>query len=86
MDDEYILAHLKKWIPLFYGNGKKEIAYFDPIENVYIFGIKGKLNLVTKPVAIFLSLGAFHFLKFLEKERINPETLESIKTKRIRSK
>lgn len=92
MDDEYILERLKKWVPLFYGKDKEKYAFADKGKNDknFRFGYKytvngfleGEINIVSKPVAIFLALGNTSFLKFLKKQGIDKDTLQPIKRTR----
>jgi hypothetical protein len=60
MDDEYILEHLKRWVPLLYGKDKEKFAFVEKRLNYYYFGYHAGdndtvLNRVSKPVAIFLA-------------------------------
>ncbi len=88
MNDKYILEKLIKWVPLFYG--KQNLVPFADVtelkngKKLYSFGYITKdnkfisvyTNSVTEPVAIFLALGNTEFMKFLEKEGINPNLLK----------
>jgi len=88
MNDELILEKLKKWVPLFYGEQNAiPFAEVEELRNgkkVYSFGYMTKdgkyisvsTNTVTLPVAVFLALGNTEFMKYLEKEGINPNILK----------
>jgi hypothetical protein len=86
MDDEYILEHLKKWVPLFYGKENAQYAFSKKKGDYFYFGYENGddfvTNKVSKPVAIFLALGNTSFLKFLKKQGIDKDSLQPIKRRR----
>ena len=87
MDNEYILKTLEKWVPLFYGKNAVPKSYYDPITNQYCFGTDKKINMLTKPVALFLVFGHTPFLDFLKKEGfVTLIESKSCRQKRIRKR
>ena len=88
MDDEYILERLKKWVPLFYGKENAQYAFSKKKGDYFYFGYENGddfvTNKVTKPVAIFLTIGYTSFDNFLVKENFDTTTLQPVK--RVRTK
>jgi hypothetical protein len=77
MTDEFILEHLKKWVPLFYGKDKKPFAHKDG--DYYCFGFyPNVLNRISKPVATFLVCGHSDFMKYLKSKE---EPIKRVRTK-----
>jgi hypothetical protein len=78
MTDEYIFEKLKKWVPLFYGEGTKPWTFKDG--EYYCFGVYPSiLNRVTRPVALYLALG-------VDWELLNRKIEEDVKTRTVRCK
>lgn len=88
MDDKYILERLKKWVPLFYGKDKEKYAFSKKKGDYFYFGYENGddfvTNKVTKPVAIFLTIGYTSFHNFLVKENFDTTTLQPVKRARTK--
>jgi hypothetical protein len=88
MNDEIIIAKLKYWIPLFYGKENAQYAFSKKKGDYFYFGYENGddfvTNKVTKPVAIFLTIGYTSFHNFLVKENFDTTTLQPVK--RVRTK
>ena len=76
MDDDYLLKHLREWVPLFYGEQYRKYAVAFKRGKRYVFGFEkgtyANLNMVDKPIAIYLSVS------------ILPKLTQPLKRKRLR--
>ena len=55
MDKTYLLDKLLMWSKIFYGEDAKVFSKVK--KGLYVFGTKGSVNVLSKPLAIFLCIG-----------------------------
>ena len=55
MNTEYLLEKLLMWAEIFYGKDAK--VFSKKKKGLYLFGTKKNINVLSKPLAIFLCIG-----------------------------